>query len=137
MYQQVVGQSSGDKGRIMVIDIFHQNIHRLSLKSCTAFSRNFLYFCKQTVKTVFHYIIRDLIFHNSRQGSGTLGIDKGKRTVILHFFLPLPSSPENLLLFHPEADNNIRCQRNIRKCRPKFSNQFQITFFCIMAVHFL
>ena len=79
MYQQVVGQSSGDKGRIMVIDIFHQNIHRLSFKSCTAFSRNFLYFCKQTVKTVFHYIIRDLIFHNSCRGSGTLGIDKGKR----------------------------------------------------------
>ena len=92
---------------------------------------------KQTVKTIFHYIIRDLIFHNSCRGSGTLGIDKGKRTVILHFFYHFHRLQKIFFCFTREADNNIRCQRNIRKCRPKFSNQFQITFFCIMAVHFL
>mgnify|MGYP006867241814 CR=1 FL=1 len=85
MNKNVIAESSGHHMVIMVTDRFNQHFLNGSFVYSTYLCCNCLNFFQETVKTIFYNILRNLIFHCGSRRSGSLGVDKCKRTVVSHF----------------------------------------------------
>ena len=119
----------------MVIQLFYQNFLYGMDVSSAYFRGDLLHFRQQPVKAGFHHVLRHLIFHLRRRGSGTFGVDKGKCAVIAYSSHYIHGLLEVFLSLSREAYDDIRRQGNVRHCFADFAYKFQIFLFVITAVH--